>query len=637
MTKQQIIEILNVWLDYCKFDPNKSSFNLASVEYDMHKLNKKIVNIINNFDNNGFLSLIYAKHNIKDLLKTIDINLFDIINNKKTFDVELNIWSKLNQPEIIDAENNFVKSMLNIINGIIKTPLIGEPDLNNTKQQMIVGIDTVLENISELQTDVYIKGSQIKSIENFNTHIHVFNTLAECLMGIEHTHDGMYLCYISNYNSSDGYFGFFVKSNGNIFSINERINEAFAGQHKNMRNNRWAESKCYDLFPYDYIFTFDKHDYKGYASKHIINKDMLDFINLKQDQTFNIVLAMMIISNKYTDITFSNDVNISYVDSLCPVNVETVCLEKDVDDNSIVKYNNSAIVTQHKNIQLNFDVDKILSGFYDKQFDKSNDQKKPNETGWFIGYNQIMIDTHGHDFSYDPNSVMLTDYSTKLIGNNVDSDDYVYNSEFVGSKERLQLQGYYNIRTQLAKHIKNNQLKSFNEFGGVTQLDKWWTKQLEKNIHHIYKMCVDKDKSIQVNPNIIEQIVEDLKHYPRGVYVKKYLNKYSPIGTKIECRITRSSCSIFFVFRPNNWNDLQKLINCDVPDFIKGWYKDRNYPMCGNHLLNAVDPVSRITTPVNRYFDDPSNDLHNSNDSYYSFDFVIGFSKNGFKRICKGI
>lgn len=633
------LDTLNLWLDYCKFDPTKNSFNLLSMEYDIHSINKTIIKIVDQYDDTGVLALIYAKIMAERIFKKATVNVFDIINNKETFDIERKLWEQFHAPEIITAEQKFIDVILNITQQIIKTPLLGDVNNEQIKQNFFQSMEAVLKNLSHLREDLYLKGAEIKPIESFSTHIHVFDTLANCLTALEHTADGIYLCYVSNFNSSDGYFGYYIKNNGNIFSLNERIDETYPGQHHNCRNNRWAENKQYELFPYDYIFSFEQHDYKGYASKHIIDHDKLDFVKLDQSLMFNIVLSMILINHKYIGKTFSDDTKVKFVNSLFPINVKV--LENTQDQNALVLYNNSNIVLAHKQCNFTFDNDKIINGSYDKMFDNSNSDRLSNECGVFNGFNQIMIDTFGQDFKYDPNTLMMTDYSQKLISNQTISDDQSIESEFVGSKERLQFQAYYNVRKQLAKHIKQKQLKSYEDFGGQKQLSQWWNEHLEQRIQYIYQLCVDAD--LNDNTSFVYtrdngyhkdnikciQIFKDVK-YPSGVFVRNYLNEYDFRGSKIYCRITNNACSHFFVFRPSNWLMLEQIIDCDVPDFIKGWYDDHTgYPYSGNPILNAVDPVSMLQTPVNRRGNGDNPQLT------FSFDFVIGFSKNGYKKILK--
>lgn len=143
------------------------------------------------------------------------------------------------------------------------------------------------------------------------------------LISLESAADGIYLCYIAEHGSAAGYFGFYLKSNGNLLSVNERVNEAFAGEHKRSRNARWTDEKKYRLFPYSFIMQFSEHDYKGYATKHIIDEDKLSFMELGSDAYMPLILAMVMLNQKYVGRGL-DDLPLIYVDSLMPVNLKHI-------------------------------------------------------------------------------------------------------------------------------------------------------------------------------------------------------------------------------------------------------------------------------------------------------------------------
>ena len=58
------------------------------------------------------------------------------------------------------------------------------------------------------------------------------------------------------------------------------------------------------LFPYDYIFHFENYDYKGYAGTYIIDQEKLDFIKLGVEVYQPLLVAMIILKNKYEGLRF---------------------------------------------------------------------------------------------------------------------------------------------------------------------------------------------------------------------------------------------------------------------------------------------------------------------------------------------
>lgn len=191
-----------------------------------------------------------------------------------------------------------------------------------------------MEELPKCNEDLFLRGGEIKPITNFSTHIHVFERLSECLLALEQAADGLYVCYIENYRGSlDGNFGFFIKSNGNILSINERINESFPGEHKGRRNGSWLDSKKASLFPYSFIVSATdpkeetpdgdvkvKTDYKGYAYNLFIDEDRLAFLNLQPEAYMPLIVAMLMLNSRYANTT-TEHMRIRYVDSLLSVNL----------------------------------------------------------------------------------------------------------------------------------------------------------------------------------------------------------------------------------------------------------------------------------------------------------------------------
>ena len=136
-----------------------------------------------------------------------------------------------------------------------------------------------MDNIGKCNEDVYVNsGKPVLQPETVSTKIHVFNYMSECVIRLQTlAKDGAYVCYISNNGTADGYFAIVIKSNGNIFSVNDRIAEVFIGQHGHSRNGRWAENHK-DIFPYEHAVEFSKYDYLGYAENYSINETVSAYV-----------------------------------------------------------------------------------------------------------------------------------------------------------------------------------------------------------------------------------------------------------------------------------------------------------------------------------------------------------------------
>lgn len=625
------IDILNKWLEYIGYDPDKKVFNLFSNDYDLQKINKSLITFVNEFDNDCEYAIIFAKNIIINYFRQKQIPLIDILSTTQSFEKEREIWNIFNQNNIQDIETEIITKIFTLIEQVSKKKLIGSLD-TSLRDNFNITLKYVIQNIPELKLDVYMKGSKFLPIQNMSTSIHVFNTLADCLLAIEKTIDGIYLCYISENNSLGGYFGYYIKNNGNIISLNERIDESYAGQHNNCRNGRWAEDKLYNIFPYDYIFSFSEYDYKGYASKHVIDNEKLQFFNLDPKVYIPILLTMIFINKKFIGKTFENE-KIMYVDSLLPININTL---NEAENTSIVSSKESGLILSHENFEIKFDKDKVLSGAYSNEFDVDNDNRSTNEKGYFKNYNQIFIDLYGHDFDFNINDIFQRTNYKQITSSD---KSHPYKSEFIGSKERMEMQAYYTIRKKLTDHIKKNMEEEYINFGGKDAIHNWWHNSLIKNIDYIYKKCIEIEQSPK--QELYREIKDNIffkNNICKYIYAYKYdetsrehithaLNKRDYYGN-LYCFQTEKLSTLIFVFKMFDYHDIEEYTNTELPKIFKGWRRQEVY--AGNSILNAIDYVNTIRTPM-------SETNWRIEDKYtnYSFDFKIGFTLRGFNKIKK--
>lgn len=174
------------------------------------------------------------------------------------------------------------------------------------------------------------------------------------------------------------------------------------------------------------------------------------------------------------------DVPIHYLDSFLPQN--RTYLESD-RVNELMVIEGSNIITAHNDISLEFDTAKVIAGEYSEEFDKSRDYK---ECGCFSNSNQLMVDLWGAGFEIDRNQIM-PDGNIKRI---VAKDDSHYIPEYIGSKQRIRLQAYVNIRKQLALYMEQNIYQAWVDFGKTEAVRKWYRKSVEDNREMLYKWII---------------------------------------------------------------------------------------------------------------------------------------------------
>lgn len=643
----EVIDLLNYWLKITNFNSQQTSFKIFTNDYKFHEKNKKIIKFFNEYDSSGIIPLLYAKMAFIDLINTSQFTLLDLLqNNIENFDEIKILYNEFNSDKFVEFEKEVIQRFETILVQLNVTNLIGNLSVTN----LLTCTKNVLEDILSLNFDVYKKGGIVKSFDKFSGKIHVFETLSKCLLTLENSDDAVYLCYISKENSPDGYFGLYIKNNGNLFSINERINEKYIGQHKNMRSNRYTSDKKYDLFPYD-IFEFLGEDYKGYATEHKIDESKLNFNNLNTESLMNIIIMIYLLNQKYVNKNIDSEE--VYINSLFDVNVKPML---ELNKCELIPYaNNSSLVKTHKNFEINFSKEAFLDGSLCNEFNYSSD-KKYNECGCFKNINQGMVEKFGKDFDLDTvlKNVFETDRTALLLDSDVNGElkkrNVPFNNEYIGNKRQMELQAFYLTRKKLAQHIYDKQIESLEKFGGVEKLKEWYHNLLINNLDMIVQKCIEVynnpsqgkmniwcgigDKH-EVNFNFIKYSNTDDHDTYMWCTLNNVCNNINHIkypytwGDRIQSKdlFNQKECFHWFQFNPINYKHLNEFFNVEFPDFCEGyWIPTHGFkPYTGNSILDIVDPVDEL-----------DNVLCYKNSNKFVFSFSIGFSKSTWNKIKKG-
>lgn len=634
------VDILEKWAEYTSYNPNQTSFNLNNQNYNLHALNKRIEYIVKTYDETGALAIIQAKIMFKRLLKGGTYNALAYMENPSIVARDKEMWDIFHCPEVTKAENAYVNTVDQLSQRVIGRFLIGERDTNAIMEDLFEATDVVMDSLGNCNHDLFVRGGEILPITKISTHIHLFETLAECLTALEHTDDGLYLCYINLGSTAEGYFGFFLKNNGNLLAINERVDEAYSGQHRYTRNKRWSESKQYALFPYNYIFNYTGHDYKGYATKHLIDDEKLAFFELGQQAYFPLIIAMLMINKMYVGKTL--DSNVKYVDSLLECNRAQLVGA----DTKLMLIEDSMLVASHKQVNLAFDLDKVLKGDYSEEFDynsSTNTGKTRGELGVFTDSNKLFVDLWGADFTF--NTLKL--YETKAILRIGNAGAECIPPEYVGTSNRLRLQGYYQVRAFLADYIRDRIHAEWVAFGKTDAVEAWYIKQTKSNMENIEKLIVQKyvsilkgekslDAECSCGANDVLDIYYAEQKYPSGFRLAIF-NEYKAKDSHSRvylCPETAAVCSMFFTIAPKDWKHLELLCGCAVPKIVKGW-KGVGHFGVGNSILDVTDSVSEIGTPFERFEVGRYKRLYNESIHEYNFKIAIGYSKSGINRLLK--
>lgn len=236
------LKILKHWSDVTQYDPEQKKFNILSSNYEFHRVGDRIKQLLQ-FDSSGIFALLYAKCSFETIAKGMKCSLIDLCKWPDMVKEYQDLWAEFCSQDMMDFEKSAIQ---NIVKVTSLRPSLGEADIEKEIDQFRDSIEYVAEELIGCHTEIY-SGENIDTRLSDEIHVyktlHVFNTTSECVLNLEQAPDGMYLCYITEFDSCGGYFGYFIKCGEVLFSLNDRISERFVGEHTRSRNNRFIENK----------------------------------------------------------------------------------------------------------------------------------------------------------------------------------------------------------------------------------------------------------------------------------------------------------------------------------------------------------------------------------------------------------
>ena len=593
---------------------------------------EKMAEFSSKFDDTHELTLIYLAQLCRALLDNTSCPVMEALTETPQLEKYRKCLGWIRSNEVLKCRSSLVEKMAAAISAISNRKLIGETE--SIGKSVDDAVEAVFETFTKLKFEIYHNsGKPIGNLATTSLSVQDCNSLAECLLRLEKSPDGIYVCYISNPGTLDGWFGFFVKSNGNLFSYNERIDEAYIGQHGNMRNGRYAEEKAYDLFPYELCKVSEETDYKGYA-KEIRIGEQLRLIGENGndcDILVRMFLAMSVIDRKHSGRTIEGEPVV--VNSLLPDNLALIAnKESAASSTAVVEWRGSPIVEYTaKCAAPTFEVSKVLNGDYNGEFDEM-----PGCV--FKGSRREIVDAYGEGFTIDRKKILSSDSSLRLIG------DGSVEQEFIGSKDRLRAQAYYEVREQLCDYILQKMKDDLNSFGGQEALGKWYRERLDEKKDAILGYCLKAFDAMKTDDEGNDYgciYINDDEDAPgldsrflrgsRAVEVQAssrtgmgfwgYFMLSQSKDNQRRCWLTGCAPSYYFRFDFYNYKQVEEFLGCSLPKFCVGW--ERDHISSGNSILNMVDPIDNMIHPLM--------DRRNP----FRFDFAVALSKSALNKIRK--
>lgn len=585
---------------------------------------EKISEFSSAYDDTGELTLLYLASECREYIEDTIAPVGALLENPGVLKPYSDCKALIDSPLVNDCRRNLADKLSALIAAISGKKLIG--DGNAVVSELDKAIYALFENFRKLRFEVYMNsGRAIDGFDNFAASVQVCDSLAEMLLRLEASRDGIYVGYVSNPGTLDGWFGFFCKSNGNMFSYNERIDEVYVGQHIRLRNGHYADDKAFDLFPYELCNFSSERDYKGYSKEINIGSNRELFKMGDFSIFIRTVLSMAVISRRHAGLALEEKAVI--VDSLLPSNLALLG-GNDENAKAIVKLEGSQLVKAAASYRPpRFEEEKVLAGFYDKEF-RHDGKRSYKETGWFNGVNQEIVDAYGDGFKINRERVLATNSSRRLIG------DGHTEQEFVGSPGRFRLRAYMEVRRQLADHVRKKLHDDYAKFGGVEKLKEWYAERLAERMDKVLSGCADaynqwiadKNKTSVEYGGVEVQDIDDnfrTKTRPRFVAISKKpirervcLSEFA--GGKYVCPVFHCAASLYFRFGFNTYKQVQDFLGCELPKFCIGWRSNPLYN--GNSLLDVTDPVGDLEHPIHGGY------------GGFDFSFSIGLSKRAMAK-----
>lgn len=611
-----ILDVLNCWTEFTKPEnEDETVINLNSWDYTFRRYNEKISKLAETYNVPSEITIVYLKNLFGWYLEKASITLADLFNNNIDLSCIKKLFELFGSERVSEFENLFYDTLNYISAKMIKNNLIGKIDFSKIVEN---SLDIIFDELMKCRVDIYQRGGVVQKIGAVSQDIYVFNTLVECLSVLQNQQDAIYICYISNHNTSDGYFGFFIKNNGNVFSVNERVPEAFIGQHQNGRNHRFVEQKPDGVFPYE-LFDCSNYDYKGYAKTYTLkNKEdkKVSLADLNQNSYITLLMVILMMKFRFEDKTLDGDIVYS---NFCLSN--NVLSLQGSGKNELMLVSNNQLVKSGEN-KLNNLISKlttenILSGELNETFShKAHPELRHHEYGCFG--NSMFVDMYSDGFVFNPGRVLIDD-SIKLLSN----EKAVINAEFVGNEKEMFLQVYQDARWQLANHIQAEMDKEYElfkkEFGSVS---KWWGSRINANLERVRDFVIQsyvdaKNENAFVWDGWRRSSSKISVHYDEDSYnYKNTLDFYN--GKPCTCMIKISI---------TDWEDIEEILGEKVPKIIKGYTERREYH--GNSLLDVVDPILELQTP----FEMRGSFSYNAD--RYEFPIRMYFSRSGLRKYIK--
>lgn len=650
----------NILLSFSKFfdyDSERTRFDLNSWQYDVKKCGDTISTLLSQYDDTGQIACLFAYDFLVRYCQEQKVSLMHVIQKDGDIQEVLRLWDEFQAIDINDTLNSLNQNIARIASELKQVKNIGSGF--NEDSALTDDVSEVINNIESLKERVWsYSGQTCTGFKKFNPYLNVRYSAAEAAVEMEAApYDTIALYLITNHDTLNAYFSYFIKSNGNLIEITDRIDEAYAGQLKHSRNNRWLETKQFSIFPYSSLINYYGSDYKGYpTSVEIRQRGPICIADLPHHQFQRIVLTMFLLSLKCKHMDLSGK-EVVYSNDLLEPNI-SVAPDRDLP--MLWTPENSMLVTKSNLLNIVPSKDEVLSPMYGVQFDwKQNELTDWKRATFTEGSGEPYVSLYGKGFMVglyeDYKNLPLLPIGIAGVDDSNRTDNI---PEMVGSEKRIRMQAYIDQRTELAYYIRKQMYNEFKDFGCWDGLEKWYQEILWRAQHspssplwrYVYKKfdeCEDdalKATKIFLPSDYMSSLSETLTdhifvaRHPYRVPNHRILNNYKdpepgcfPKDFQYLDNFSGAKATCFICVCPTTMNQIQELFGLkEIPKFLTDW-RYRGHDTVGNPLLDAHDPMAKVGTPIEDREVALRGEVHN----YYNFNFAIGVNRSGLRAFKK--
>lgn len=637
-------EILNKFVKYAKLDEEEKVMYLGSARYRFHEAGKVISKTLGRYDRTGNLSVMYAEDAFLSVCKDTKISALDILTGKVDLKAEKEMYMVFREAEGLKEE--YLSTIQKVYARIGGTTPVSEI----TMELMQDKLSLVISNLSKLHVDCWKKAGEVQRVTKVCPDICVFDTMAECLLTMERQDPGIYLCFIAAGGTANCYFEIMINDGvGNLYGFCDRVNEAFLGQHAHARNARWTEDKN-EIFPYDYCFSYDGYDYKGYATHYHFN-DYRKLGDLDLGALVPLIMLMLHVQDRYEGMVIDRPVHYS---SLLIGGLGDETQRKAAERNEIVKAGESEIVEATRLIRVNLSLDEITDPKTAEAFSYKNERRDDAwydnqeyyeaEYGFYDNQNHDLIEEYADGFAQISAEALFKPCAKALEDKDVKDGEYV--PEMIGTEKRLRKETFHQNRKALANHLKEKMEEEIEANGGEAAIVESYVQKITGRCAELETLCAKTiRKALEAKEGgeaysvrkdeawagVIDHLDVSIQMEKDSVYKNsayRYLNAVmmqdkSHENWRRPCDPeTGNECSLVVQISALDAEGLAWLCG-EKPKDLPGYMKAKRMEW-GNSLLDSTDYVADVSSP---FFDTRERD--------YKIWVCLAFTKTRLKKILR--